>query len=195
MDPKQKEYKRQYYLKNKDKFIEYQKVRVKTDKAKKTAKEYYEKNKLIIAERTKLYKSSNREKIKLQADSYKENKNKKWRERYKNDPIFRLKQLTQKAIYDAFKNNNTHKSQRTTEILGCSIEEFKLHIESQFEPWMSWNNQGGKSISSPNTNWDIDHIIPISSAKTEEEILKLNHYTNLQPLCSYTNRFVKRDNW
>ena len=40
---------------------------------------------------------------------------------------------------------------------------------------------------------DIDHIIPISTAKTEEEIIKLNHYSNLQPLCSYTNRVIKRD--
>jgi hypothetical protein len=37
-----------------------------------------------------------------------------------------------------------------------------------------------------NKSWDIDHIIPISSAKTKEDIIRLNHYTNLQPLCSYT---------
>lgn len=41
-------------------------------------------------------------------------------------------------------------------------------------------------------SWDIDHIIPTSSARTEDEVIKLNHYTNLQPLCSYYNRVVKR---
>jgi len=45
----------------------------------------------------------------------------------------------------------------------------------------------------PNSGWDIDHIIPISSAESEDDIIKLNHYTNLQPLCSYINRVVKRD--
>ena len=44
-----------------------------------------------------------------------------------------------------------------------------------------------------NKTWDIDHIIPLSSAKNENELIKLNHYTNLQPLCSYTNRFIKKD--
>lgn len=56
---------------------------------------------------------------------------------------------------------------------------------------MNWENHGiycGK----PNHGWDIDHIIPLSSAKTEEELLRLNHYTNLRPLCSYHNRVVKR---
>jgi len=45
-----------------------------------------------------------------------------------------------------------------------------------------------------NYGWDIDHIIPISSAKTEDDIIKLNHYTNLQPLCSKLNRHIKRAN-
>ena len=44
-----------------------------------------------------------------------------------------------------------------------------------------------------NIGWDIDHIVPLSSAKTEEDLIKLNHYTNLQPLCSQTNRYIKRD--
>jgi len=45
---------------------------------------------------------------------------------------------------------------------------------------------------SPNFGWDIDHITPVSSAKTEEDIIKLNHFTNLKPLCSYINRDIKK---
>jgi hypothetical protein len=56
---------------------------------------------------------------------------------------------------------------------------------------MNWENKG-KIGTDLNIGWDLDHIIPLSSAKTEEEILKLNHYTNFQPLCSYTNRYIKR---
>ena len=57
---------------------------------------------------------------------------------------------------------------------------------------MNWKNWG-KYDGNEKSGWDIDHIIPISSAKTEDDILKLNHYTNLQPLCSYINRYIKRD--
>ena len=83
--------------------------------------------------------------------------------------------------------------EKTEEILGCSFEEFKIYLESKFEPWMTWNNRGLYNSSKLNYGWDIDHKIPLASAETEEEIIKLNHYTNLQPLCSYTNRVIKRD--
>mgnify|MGYP000907082163 FL=1 len=75
---------------------------------------------------------------------------------------------------------------------GCTFEEFKLYMESKFEPWMNWDNHGLYN-GELNYGWDIDHIIPISSATSQQEILKLNHYTNLQPLCSYTNRYIKKD--
>lgn len=42
-------------------------------------------------------------------------------------------------------------------------------------------------------SWDIDHIVPLSTATTEEDLIRLNHYTNLQPLCSKVNRDIKRD--
>lgn len=65
-------------------------------------------------------------------------------------------------------------------------------MESKFEDWMSWDNQGLYN-GELNYGWDIDHIIPISTAKNEEDIIRLNHYTNLQPLCSKVNRDIKRD--
>lgn len=58
---------------------------------------------------------------------------------------------------------------------------------------MTWDNYGLYN-GEPNYGWDIDHIIPTTTAFSEEELLKLNHYTNLQPLCSYINRVIKRDN-
>jgi hypothetical protein len=57
---------------------------------------------------------------------------------------------------------------------------------------MSWDNYG-KYNGELNYGWDIDHIIPQSSALNEEDVIKLNHYTNLQPLCSKVNRHIKRD--
>ena len=58
---------------------------------------------------------------------------------------------------------------------------------------MTWDNYGLYN-GELNCGWDIDHIIPLSSVNTEDDIIKLNHYTNLQPLCSYTNRVIKKDN-
>jgi hypothetical protein len=76
-------------------------------------------------------------------------------------------------------------------ILGCTFEEFKSYLEAKWEPWMNWENYGlynGK----PNYGWDIDHIKPIKTAITEDDIINLNYYTNLQPLCSFINREIKR---
>lgn len=70
------------------------------------------------------------------------------------------------------------KKSLTHEILGCSYSEFKTHIESQFIDGMSWDNR---------SEWHIDHKIPVSSAKTEEELIALNHYSNLQPLWALDN--------
>jgi hypothetical protein len=66
----------------------------------------------------------------------------------------------------------------------------KLSATIKFEIWMSWNNYGLYN-GELNYGWDIDHIVPLDSEETEEDIIKLNHYTNLQPLCSYTNRHIK----
>ena len=57
---------------------------------------------------------------------------------------------------------------------------------------MTWENYGLYN-GELNYGWDIDHIIPISSAKSDIEIIKLNHFSNLQPLCSKINRVIKRD--
>jgi hypothetical protein len=92
----------------------------------------------------------------------------------------------------SIKRNGYSKKTKTYEILGCSYEDFKTHIELQFQTWMNWNNYG-LCNNEFNYGWDIDHIVPLASAKTEEELLKLNHYTNLQPLCSHTNRNIKKD--
>lgn len=59
---------------------------------------------------------------------------------------------------------------------------------------MTYDNHG-KYNGEYNFGWDIDHIIPISSAKTIEDVIRLNHYTNFQPLDSYENRVVKKDNF
>ena len=145
-----------------------------------------EKHQILI----KQWKEKNKEYYKEYCTQYRKEYRKN---KTQNDPLFKLEDNIRSSIYNAFKCRNINKSSKTKEILGCTFEELKIHLESQFKPWMNWNNKGGHSISKQNISWDIDHIIPLSSAKTEEDIIRLNHYTNLQPMCSYYNRYIKRN--
>ena len=139
-----------------------------------------------------------RRKERMKTDSeYREKMNRKVYERrkrkMKNDLVYRLKIKLRKKIRKSLTNNGYTKNSKTYDILGCSYKDFKIYIESQFENWMNWDNYGlynGKK----NYGWDFDHIVPLSSAKCEEDIIKLNHHTNIQPLCSYVNRYIKKDN-
>ena len=119
----------------------------------------------------------------------------KWRaNKVKNDPVWRSMQNIRGGIHSLFSKNRWMKENRSIDILGLSPVDFKEYIEKQFEPWMNWDNYG-KYNGEFNYGWDIDHIIPVSKAKTVEDAIKLNHYTNLQPLCSKTNRDIKRNNF
>lgn len=112
--------------------------------------------------------------------------------RYDNNPLYKLKTNIKNLIGNSIRRHNFKKLSRTEQILGCTYYELKLHLECQFQPWMNWNNKGLYN-GQPEYGWDIDHITPISTATCETDIIRLNHYTNLRPLCSYQNRVVKRD--
>lgn len=163
--------------------------------AKKYSAQWREINKEYKAKLDKEYKTKNAKKIKLQNKLYIQNNKAKYNayrsNRRKTDPLFRLTLNSRNIIRKVLINNNFKKNNRTHHILGCSYDELKQHIEKQFESWMNWDNYG-KYNGKLNYGWDIDHIIPLSSAKTEDEIITLCHYTNLQPLCSYTNRYLKK---
>jgi len=156
------------------------------EKRKQYEKDYYQKNKEKILEQSKLYfKNNQKEK--------QEKNNKRYRERRETDPVFKLSTNIKRNIRAVMKKNGFTKKSKTVEILGCNYQEFRQHIESLWEPWMNWDNYGLYN-GEPNYGWDIDHIVPSASAITEEDVITLNHYTNLKPLCSFYNRKIKRDN-
>ncbi len=185
-----KEQRKKYRENNKEKIKESYNIwkNNNLEKLKTYSKNYRVKNKNRINEYVKNYRKNNKK--------YKENKKSYENNRFKYDFLFKLKLTYGSLIRKTINRSGYTKKSRTHDILGCSFEEFKLYLESKFEPWMTWDNYGNPKdgIYEPNKTWDIDHIIPTSSANTEEELLKLNHYSNLQPLCSYYNRFIKRDN-
>ena len=168
---------------------------------------YKEQNKQKIKEQNKQYRLLNKESIKLNikdkeklrlyARQYRINNPNKHKEyianRIKTDAQFKLTTNIRNLIRTSIYRQKINKNSKTQEILGCTFEELKLHLESQWEPWMNWDNYGNPKdgLFELNKTWDIDHIIPVSSGLTEQKIIELNHYTNLKPLCSYTNRWIK----
>lgn len=122
--------------------------------------------------------SQNPEKRKEYRKNYKKRKQEQRKERRKVDPIFVIVNNVRCRIYKYLTKHNVTKRSRTFSIVGCSPLELKEYIENKFMDGMTWENRN---------LWHIDHIIPLSSAKSEKELYGLCHYTNLQPLWAEDN--------
>ena len=150
---------------------------------------YYYQNHTRMLEKRKKYRKNNIELIKSYNKEYFKTYEKN---RSKKDILYRIERYLHNLLNCSLREKNYTKKSRTYDVLGCTYEEFKIYIESKFEPWMNWDNYGlynGEECY----GWDYDHITPRSFAKSEDELIKLFHYTNFQPLCSKINRYVKRD--
>jgi hypothetical protein len=170
------------------------------EKLRSKSKENYYNNIEYELERSRNYRNKNKERIKekynINKEKYNKIRNEKRKELMKTNSLYKLKHNVRTLISHSILRKKFRKNSKTANILGCSFEEFKLHLESKFESWMSWDNYGNPkdNIYEQCKTWDIDHIIPIDSAETIEDVIRLCHYTNLQPLCSYHNRWVKSNN-
>lgn len=164
------EYRKQYAIKNKENRRLY-KLKNK-EKLKEQDKQYRLNNK----DRYNQWRISNKKSINDKANQY--NKDKK-----STDSLFKLRSNIRTLIANCIKRQGYKKTSSTFEILGCTFEEFKKHLENQFTEGMSWNNAG---------EWHIDHVYPVSLATDENHLIKLNHYTNLQPLWAIDN--LKKSN-
>ena len=156
-----------------------------------TRKLYLEKNKIHVRTREKLYRKS-----RVEAGTYKKYKSKKQYkrnlERARQAEMYKrlfcveyrikknLRIRLNKAMKNGFKNSSAIKD------LGLSIEDFKKYLESKFYGEMSWDNYG--------SYWVLDHIIPLASADLTipEEVSRLCHYSNIQPLTAVHNS-IKKD--
>ena len=102
------------------------------------------------------------------------------KKRYKNDYFYKLKCNLRSRVKMALKSRGWKKTGNTTKLLGADFETVMNHIESQFKDNMTWENHSF-------FGWHIDHIISLNTAKNEDELYKLFHYKNLQPLWWYEN--------
>lgn len=107
--------------------------------------------------------------------------------RRSEDPLYKLTQSIRSRMTCFFKRawvcktNNIKKTKSTVEMLGADKETVFTHIESQFLPGMTWGNYGY-------WGWHVDHRIPLASAKNEQELIQLMHWSNLQPLWRADNQ-------
>lgn len=106
---------------------------------------------------------------------------KEYRDKWKEDnPVYiKLYRMMYRRVYKFRKNGGGDIGMMITDMLGCSIMELSIHLEGKWVEGMSWGNYGKE--------WDVDHIIPLMSDKTLEGFIRLNHYTNLQPLWKKDN--------
>lgn len=182
-DPKYKAEKKAHYAKWLDEHREENAIRCKLyrsqHKEEQAAyrKAYYEsiKDSLTVKAHKKAYQQANAEHIRNRRRPYM----RKWAaDRLRNDPNYRLLSNLRKRVYNSVKHG--FKSAHTMELVGCSIDEVKSHLESQFKEGMSWDNYG---------KWHIDHIRPCASfdLTKEAEQRACFHYSNLQPLWAVEN--------
>lgn len=140
-------------------------------------KEWRIKNKEQLRKSKKAYKA--RPEIRKQTN--------KWQRTYRKNPLIKLHRSVSSRVLNYLKNINSKKNKTTEEIIGCSKQELRQYLESTFEA-----NYGIPREWMESFNYHVDHIIPIMTAKTEEEVYKLNHYTNLQILLAEDN--LKKSN-
>lgn len=131
-------------------------------------RKYQQKWKESNPEYIKVWRKENKDKVLRSERNYRKT-------RRINDPLFKFLENTRSLINGSFKRRKCTKLVKAEEILGCSMDEFKSYIISKCPEGVTIENFG-------RFGYHIDHIIPLASATSTEEVMKLCHYTNLQPL-------------
>jgi hypothetical protein len=156
---------------NREKLQTWQKVwrEANREKARACCKAWRKANPERARAQTKAWRDANREKVRT------------WRARRRQEDVqFRLATVLRARLHNALCGN--FKSGSAVRDLGCSIAELKAHLESQFEPGMTWDNWAVDG-------WHIDHIIPLAAfdLTDREQFKQACHYTNLRPLWAAAN--------
>lgn len=189
--PEVKAHRQQYVKDNyehiKDYHREYRKNNI--EHIRERQRKYYHNNKdkhKIWQER---YENKNRDKIRAKSREYAKNNrakiNEQRLEKSHSDPLFNFKERTRNMIRYAFRVKGHRKNSRTKDIVGCDLDDLWEYLLKTWEKnyGTKWNGE----------EYHIDHIIPLATAKTEEDVIRLCHYTNLQMLTPEDN-MLKSDN-
>lgn len=174
-----------YYLKNKARIAAYNKCRVQANlkRIAAHAELYRRRHPERVRAQTKAYYRRNAERCRQASRTYAKNNraliNSKRTEYARKNPSFRLAAALRARILTALKKG--FKSKRTLDLLGCSIANFRIYLESKFETGMTWDNYGPV--------WHVDHIMPcaIFDLTKPEHQKRCFHFSNLQPLFAQDN--------
>lgn len=153
-------------------------------------KTYYNKYKKKVLKRTAEYYKNHKKEKAISGKIYEfKNKDKRAKQRRKrerdrriNDPLWRLVKIIRNLTYNSLIRKGYSKNTKTFEIIGLLKEDLLIYLN---------NNKYGFKFE--DGLYDLDHIIATATAKTEQELLRLCHYKNLQLLPSEYNRRVKSD--
>lgn len=180
---------KKYYEENKGKILsknaEYRENH--REEIKKYFRDRYKNLRREILDSQKEYNKTHREEKKEYLKAYyranktrlKEQNLRRQRERLRRDPSFKLKRQARLLIWRSFNHKEYTKPNRSEEILGCKISDFVSYLR---QTWL--DKYGGEWNGQP---CHIDHIVPLAIAKTEEDIVRLCHYTNLRLLTPEDN--------
>ncbi len=160
-------------------------------------KKHYVKNKDKILEKSREYYKNNKDKYEVWRNKYAENNKerllsarRRWeKERMETDLNYLLQKTLRSRVRMALKSAGGRKAQRTEELIGCTIQEFRSYIESQFTEGMSWDNWAFDG-------WHLDHRIPISWFNLENPNCRALafSYKNMQPLW-WEENFAKNNRY
>lgn len=143
-------------------------------------KRYYQINKVKYKQHAKEWADKNREKFLLKCKEwYRNNKQRvmtsnrvRLDNRLKTNSFLRLRLNLSSLIRQSFRKNGYSKKSKTRQLIGCDFEFLLRHLVQS-----AIKNYGSFEFIS---DYHIDHIIPCASAKNEIELIKLQHYSNLQ---------------
>lgn len=164
-------HKKEYYLRNK------RRREANPEETRAYQKRYYLENREQILRVNFEYRKKNKEKIRQWQNEY----NKGYRkERRKNDALYTVQDKIRGRIFKYLHRRGHIKHAKTLDILGCeSWEEIWAYLLS------TWKKNYGESWHGQ--PYHVDHIVPLVTAKTEEDVLALFHYSNLQMLTPEDN--------
>lgn len=185
------------------------------EKIKENSKKHYQNNTKKVNERSKKWALENPEKVRAKSKKWRKNNpekakanTKRWfqaniekintkrRERCQNNPIYRNRKIASNMVNQMLKSQGYSKGGESSgDYFPWTSEEYKVHIESLFEPWMNWSNQG---VYNPKTHhlpekrtWQLDHIIPQSDlpypTMDHPNFNKTWNLSNLRPLDAKQN--------